>query len=1112
MFINNGAALYRSPLVDERLDTSYFPTMRYTISAAVCVVCASSLVLANVPWPEHPRPDFKRQPWSNLNGTWPFDFDPNDVGQKADWFIPGKHEFTRQIVVPFPWESRLSGIANTTNNTIAWYERQMTLPTGAGWDNRDIWLVIGACDWEAHVWINGQLATQHVGGYLPFEVNLSRFAQPGERITITIRASDPTEPQQPTGKQINWYTPNSGIWQTVYIEPRSRTFLRHLRIETNIDKGTATCTGQFDNARSPVKMTLRSPNQQFDPVTVEAQTSPSTPTTAIEATIHINNPQQWSPNAPTLYPIIIELKDDNRVVLDEVESYFGLREITVSQIPERDHTYVHLNNQPIYLRGALHQSFHPDGLYQYPDDLAIRHDYQLTKQAGLNCLRIHVKIPIPRALYWADKVGLLIMQDMPCYWKHTTQAQQWWQEMTQAAIERDFNHPSIFAWCLFNETWGIGDEGYASDRQQWVADMYHRVKKIDPTRLVEDNSPCRADHVVTDINSWHFYINDRSQARDHIMQVINNTYPGSTFNYATGYQQTNAPLITSEYGGIGAHSGDQDVSWSYKFLTNELRLHETLGGYIFTQLCDVEWEHNGLVNDDRSPKTFNYKAWHPGFSLKDINNPDFVAIDAPPLIEFEPGQRRTLPIKISHGSDHQAKSLTLRYRVDWRDRFGKTHEGTWNSQPATWQPFRVVDQPPIALTANHVSGVLGALLVELTDDKTILARNYVNTLIHRDPLPWGQATDADTLVLRFAPIDFAEWTFRTPPPCVENLAANKVDATGTGTIEYHLKLPDKTPLDRITSINILAELSSKATTEKLDWPARKTPHDNPQTDNKKWPTDIHVFLNDIPIAQQTLPDDPADAHGVLSHHQGFQGSYGYLVNQEVKGAQLQQAIQNMDDNPLLRIRWKIPANAKYPGGLNIFGEKLGAYPVTPTVMLKFNGGHDFKNDFRSETRIAVNRLVDTLQSVIPTAENGGHPWQYTIDHPADDWHQPYFDDSQWNTGKAGFGHPKTPNAIVNTRWGTANLWLRTEITIDDTTSFLGGKWRLYHDDDVEIYINGHPTLIRKGFVSQYIEVSLDERAVAAFQPGKNLIAVHCHQQGGSQNLDLGLSILQHPNP
>lgn len=1001
---------------------------------------------ADIPWPEHPRPDFQRSPWVNLNGQWDFDFDPQDVGEKEQWFVPGKHAFSRKITVPFPWESKLSGIGDKDYKGVAWYLREITLPDGEGWKGKQAWLIVGACDWEAKVWVNGRPAGEHVGGYLPFEVNLSQFGKPGEKVTVVVRAKDVTDDQQPTGKQIGWYTRTSGIWQTVYMEARGSSFLKTMRCVPDIQNGSMAFEvgGQ---AHGSAALKVSSPANAFG--AAEIRLSPSVNAFRSTVKVKIKEPKLWSPESPVLYPVVFELQDDSGIA-DRVESYFGLREISVGKAPGRDYQYVYLNGQPIYLAGALHQSFHPDGIYQYPNDAVMRSDYELCKKIGINFLRIHIKVPVPRELYWADKLGVMIMQDMPNFWNNTGKARKWYEEMLHGAVARDFNHPAIFAWVDFNETWGLNHPGpYDAERQGWVEQMYKLTKGLDPTRLVEDNSPCNYDHVVTDINSWHFYINDYEQAKKHLQEVVDKTYPGSTFNYIGGRKQDDAPLMNSEYGGISAGHGDQDISWCFKYLTNELRKHDKICGYIYTELSDIEWEHNGYVNYDRSPKEYGYDFWFPGFSLSDINSPDFVVIDAPPMIELKDGQTSEIPIKVSHWSNRQAKALTLRWRVDWIDRDGVRWQGErWETQSAVWRPYEVVDQPAIQIAAAPGAGpVVGALLVELVDGDVVLARNYINLLVRRSA-PAVEVV-GKACFLRFRPGDFSAWQWeesQTAVPVAVN--ADKVCIRGSGYIEYQIDTGIKSP-DGLVGLDLTAEASAKAGDEKLDWPERKKDVDYPQTDVKKWPSDLRISINGVEIHRATLPDDPADARGALSHHRQYNpGSYGFLITANVQDESTVKRIFDAGKDGVLTVRFEVPADAQNKGGLAILGDTLGCYPVAPTLVIySRNEMPQPPPSFTARSTAAVNRFADRSKSLLPTAEAGGHAWRWTTDKPGDGWNRPDFDDRQWKTGKSGFGREGTPNTIIGTLWTSPDIWLRTEVTIEDPAAIVAGQWRLHHDEN-----------------------------------------------------------------
>lgn len=1090
--------------------------MRQTVCILTVFSCLHAAASADIPWPEHPRPDFERSPWVNLNGPWAFAFDPKDAGLKAEWYKPGVGKFDKTIIVPFPWESELSGIHKPEYKGVAWYAREVELPSGPGWEGRDAWLVVGACDFETKVWVNGRPAVEHVGGYVPFEVNLSQFGKPGDRLHVVMRVVDLTDWEQPIGKQVDrWYTRTSGIWQTVYIEPRSPVFIRAFRTKPYIKAGTILYELEVNKDAPAHTVVISSPDGAFEPVgsayTLDAK--------VIQVLVKVREPRLWSPESPTLYPVLLTLRDVNNNLIDEFRSYFGLSEFSVGKAPNNHFNHIQLNGKPVYLLGALHQSFHPKGIYQYPDDAAVRADYEIARQVGLNFLRIHIKIPTPRELYWADKLGLLIMEDMPSFWRYTPRSQRWWQEMTEAAIARDRNHPSVFSWVLFNESWGLDDGEYRkgyynAERQAWVARMYWWAKKIDPDRLIEDNSPCHYDHVITDINSWHFYINDYAKARDHIADVVDKTYPGSSFNYAKGYRQADAPLINSEYGGIGARSGDQDVSWCFKFLTNELRRHAKIGGYVYTELSDIEWEHNGFVNYDRTPKEFGYDFWFPGFTLADLNSADFVALDAPPVIELSPMQDREVGVRVSHWSDRKAANLAIRWRVDWLDRFGRRIEGMWEQRPAVWQAFDVVEQPAIRVTADHPTGELGALLVELADGDRVLARNYVNTLVNRGPLPRVEAMDAFTLDLRVSPADYAAYTFAGPLPMGEGAAGQRIAGRGAGAIEYRIQMPANLRFNRLKSMTVLAEAASSAGDAKLDWPELRNDSSYPQTEARKWPSEARLTLNGHEVSLVALPDDPADAAGSLSHLRGYRGAHGQLVELAVPETVLTQLRVDLESDQVLRVRWEVPANANHAGGLSLYGEELGAYPVPLTVRVVMDGGHGLGERFATEVPVARDRVL-AGRRVLMASDGDDRPiWRYRTDAPGREWADPDFRDGGWKTGRGVFGSEGLTGVQIGEPWNTSDIWLRTDVTVEDPKAIFGGQWRILHDEDVEVYLNGRQVFARKGLSRGYLDFDWTEQTIQALRKGRNVVAVHCRNGGGSQGIDLGASIIvaQPPKP
>ena len=653
----------------------------------------------DIPRPEYPRPDFQRGTsegidWICLNGTWEFAFDPDDTGEQEKWFTADS-PWTLKIQVPYPWESLAAwgeeeqadnenylsknayltpeevtcgGIERSGNyreaprHTIGWYRKTVSVPET--WNGKRTILTFGAVDWHAKVWVNGEYIGEHENGYLPFELDITDALTPGASTVIVVRAYDAQDHgEQLAGKQIGWYERTSGIWQTVYLEPRNATYIKQCHITPDIDNSTATLDITIDGEVS-AGTTLN--YQCVSPVGEIAVSGQQSAVKGIRTettlTIPINIPREhlhlWDVDTPHLYNVTLTLTSEESVI-DRVFTYFGMRKVSIAKAPGGDYQYIYLNNRPVYLLGALNQSFNPEGVYTFLTDEAIRRDIERAKEFGFNFLRLHIKVDEPRLYYWADKLGMLFMCDIPNFGSYTEEAQARFVETLRGNIARDYNHPSIISWCNFNETWGLGGREYKEmpERQEWVREMYHLAKSLDETRLIEDNSPCLYDHVETDINSWHFYINDYEQAKEHIANVVQETYPGSAFNYVGGNVQTDAPLINSEYGGISAGAGDKDVSWCFKYLTNELRLHPKICGYIYTELQDIEWEHNGFMNYDRSIKAF-------GYDYLDINTLDFIAIDYPPGKTVAPGERIKADIYASHFSHKTITETTLHWQLD----------------------------------------------------------------------------------------------------------------------------------------------------------------------------------------------------------------------------------------------------------------------------------------------------------------------------------------------------------------------------------------------------------------------------------------------------------------
>lgn len=563
-------------------------------------------VSKTLPHPEYPRPQLVRDNWINLNGVWNYGIGPAEGGGPDMW--PGK------ILVPFPIESQLSGVQlRITPQQKLWYGRQFAKPALKAGER--LRLNFGAVDWHTIVYVNGKRVGEHKGGYDPFSFDITDALTSDEQQTITLSVWDPTnEQRQPNGKQrlkpgSIFYTPVTGIWQTVWLERVNAAHIERLHIVPNIDDGTVTVgvshPGQGANAVAHVAV-LRDGR-----VIAEADAAPIAATAMMRATrsttLKIPSPRLWSPDDPFLYDLKVTLKADGNTT-DEVKSYFGMRKTSLVK-DQRGITRIALNNKPYFQIGPLDQGWWPDGLYTAPTDEALRYDIEITKKLGMNLARKHVKVEPARWYYWADKLGLLVWQDMPS----TTgivrvhdaddltftpeEASQFKTEL-KAMMDALGNAPSIIVWVPFNEGWG----------QHNTNDILKWVKSYDPTRLVDGPSGW-LDRGYGDLYDIH-------------------RYPGiSMFP-----PQAERATVLSEFGGLGLlvkdHLWIADRNWGYQQfdsrdklqnrygeLMRELKLavQAGLSAAIYTQTTDVEIEVNGLMTYDREVAKFDapeLARWH----------------------------------------------------------------------------------------------------------------------------------------------------------------------------------------------------------------------------------------------------------------------------------------------------------------------------------------------------------------------------------------------------------------------------------------------------------------------------------------------------------------------
>jgi hypothetical protein len=534
--------------------------------------------------PEYPRPQFVRPDWQNLNGLWEYAVQPKDA--------PRPTTYSGSILVPFPIESALSGVMERiTPDQRVWYRRTFTVP--ADWQGRRLLIHFGAVDWEATVWLNGHELGTHLGGYDPFSFDATDALNPAGPNELIVAVWDPTDAgRQPRGKQVNkphgiWYTPTTGIWQTVWLEPVPAQRLADLALTPDIDQG---------ELRIALDQRLLPPGAVVEAVALAGGKEVARATGAAALTLKIATPRLWSPDAPFLYDLKLTLRDKpGGAVLDEVTSYFAMRKI--SRGPDADGVQrLLLNNQPLFQYGLLDQGFWPDGLYTAPTDEALRFDIEFTRQLGFNTIRKHVKVEPARWYYWCDKLGLLVWQDMPngTNFPDPKPAEAGEARAAAAQFELELqrvitalrNYPCIVMWVPFNEGWGQYD----------TARITRFVQELDNTRLV-NNASGWTDAGVGDVLDIH-------------------VYPGPLAPPA----QPDRAGVLGEFGGLGlplaGHTWQAEQNWGYRTYTSQAELNDVylglitrlrplitlpgLAAAIYTQTTDVEIEVNGLLTYDRA--------------------------------------------------------------------------------------------------------------------------------------------------------------------------------------------------------------------------------------------------------------------------------------------------------------------------------------------------------------------------------------------------------------------------------------------------------------------------------------------------------------------------------
>jgi len=572
---------------------------------------------------DYPRPQFVRDNWENLNGAWDFCFDDRNVGEKEKWFDSFPEAL--KIEVPFTYETKLSGIQDETRHDNIWYHRTIAAELSLLKEN-DYMLHFEGSDFRTKVWVNGQFAGIHTGGYTRFSFNISGLLKEGEN-ELVVKVEDSFDMHQPRGKQRwgkesydCWYVQTTGIWKTVWTEYVPKVHLDYVKM-----------TPDLQNYMLKLEVDVTAPEEYFDGRLVletsvfydgelvnRVANTMMSKYTYLDMDVYAQTPEKgqwnfvtWSPEHPSLFDVEFRLRMEDKEV-DYVGSYFAMREITI------EGANVFLNGECLYQRLILDQGYWPDSHLTPPSEEALIEDIEKIQALGYNGLRKHQKTEDERFLYWCDVKGMLVWSEYAAAYRFSNYAVEEFTREWMEIVKQNYNHPCIITWTPFNESWGVRRIRHRREEQHFTEAIYHLTKSLDKYRPVIVNDGW--EHTVSDIITLHDYVAE-GEVLEHRYGTYKDEFLSSTYSFnnlkmafAEGYEYKGQPVMISEFGGIAFDDGQEGWGYNGKVtdkeafikrfdkITTAVKNLPYVCGYCYTQVTDVQQEINGLMDAHRNFK------------------------------------------------------------------------------------------------------------------------------------------------------------------------------------------------------------------------------------------------------------------------------------------------------------------------------------------------------------------------------------------------------------------------------------------------------------------------------------------------------------------------------